>query len=144
MERETRGNGRQQVLLFPYFAIAPSNIELMGYTSFVLTAMMWLELMRVCVCVLPYFKVPVSDVDLVFSARSLTQRFSKASSVLESAQGVLSLLLQRHGMTYDYFSTQWARQRELQLASMQDDSRRALELRLSRLIELEQALKDAQ
>ncbi|EGG02090.1 uncharacterized protein MELLADRAFT_91696 [Melampsora larici-populina 98AG31] len=67
------------------------------------------------------------------------KRFDQASQTLQSLES------QDASFTYGYFSDQWKRQREVQLAAMEEHGiQQKLEEHLVKLLNLEEQVKDAQ
>lgn len=82
--------------------------------------------------------------ECVSSARSTSRKLREVERLVEEAGQTLCKLQAEGDYSVDYFSNQWERQKQCQLAAMANDSQRSLEEELVNLLDLEEQLEDAQ
>ncbi|KAH9817363.1 hypothetical protein DFH28DRAFT_1124762 [Melampsora americana] len=80
---------------------------------------------------------------LLNAAKSASNKLRIAEKRLNEARNTLISLQETSGLTTVYFAEQWERQRHCQLEVMADNSLQNLQLRLQRLIELEEDFRVA-
>ncbi|KAH9809780.1 hypothetical protein DFH28DRAFT_904187, partial [Melampsora americana] len=76
-------------------------------------------------------------------AKSASRKLKNAEKRLSEARSTLAELQKTSGFTTVYFSQQWERQRFIQSEATADNSLQTLQLRLQRLIELEEDFREA-
>lgn len=96
------------------------------------------------VCCFTFQRNIVISTDEAISVRFLSDRGKHIEKVMSEAQATLRELEARSGHQYNYFKTQWGRQREMQLSIIETSSEKETRERVEELVQLEDRIQEAQ